>query len=234
MYWLLEAPFILKVEMAEAKRWLRHIAASVADVVDEEVSEPIRVLRLPGSFNFKYDPPRPVTTILYEPRRVYSLDQIRGAWGEPEICETESKPFAVQDTIAKGGRHTELYKFLRSQKARNVPLDVALVGCHALNELQCKPPIARKELDDYLRRVWGQADAHEFGKHLDDVPPDEGKLTFASFTDIKRKHPEHLFGKRLYRGSPTLLVGEGAVGKGFILADIAASPRTSASRGDQI
>ena len=45
-YWILKRPFYLQREMAEAKRWLRHIAASVADVVDETVSEPARVLRI--------------------------------------------------------------------------------------------------------------------------------------------------------------------------------------------
>ena len=85
-YWILKQPFYLKKEMAEAKRWLRHIAASVADVVDEEVSEPARVLRIPGSYNFKkeYGEPRLVTLILHEPGRVYSLDNIREAFGEPE------------------------------------------------------------------------------------------------------------------------------------------------------
>ena len=63
VYWMLKQPFYLKKEMAEAKRWLRHIAASVADVVDESVSEPARVLRIPGSYNYKYDPPRPVTSL---------------------------------------------------------------------------------------------------------------------------------------------------------------------------
>ena len=63
VYWMLKQPFYLRKEMTEARRWLRHIAASVADVVDESVSEPARVLRIPGSYNYKYDPPRPVTTL---------------------------------------------------------------------------------------------------------------------------------------------------------------------------
>ena len=62
-YWILKQPFYLKKEMADAKRWLRHIASSVADVVDETVSEPARVLRIPGGYNFKeeYGEPRLVT-----------------------------------------------------------------------------------------------------------------------------------------------------------------------------
>ena len=62
-YWLLTQPLYLKRELSAAKRWLRHVATSVADVVDEAVSEPARVLRIPGSLNFKYDPPRPVTLL---------------------------------------------------------------------------------------------------------------------------------------------------------------------------
>lgn len=70
-YWKLRTPFYLKTETADAKRWLRHIAASVADVVDEAVSEPARVLRIPGSKNFKreYGEPRLVTLQRPEPEQ---------------------------------------------------------------------------------------------------------------------------------------------------------------------
>ena len=62
-YWILTQPFYLKKEMPAAKRWLRHVASTVADVVDESVSEPARVLRIPGGYNFKkkYGEPRLVT-----------------------------------------------------------------------------------------------------------------------------------------------------------------------------
>lgn len=63
-YWLLSYPIFLQGTggMAKAKKLLKHLAASVASVVDESVSEPARVLRIPGSFNFKkhYETPRPV------------------------------------------------------------------------------------------------------------------------------------------------------------------------------
>ena len=70
--------------------------------------------------------------------------------------------FTVPETIPKGDRHTVVYWFLRSQKARDVPLDVALAGCHALNKTKCNPPIEQQELDTYLRRVWDQEDGSEF------------------------------------------------------------------------
>ena len=165
-YWILHASsvFYLKRELPAAKLWLRHIASSVADVVDESVSEPARVLRIPGSYNFKYDPPRLVTLSLHTDQ-VYALTDIQKAWGEPktpEASKSESSTFTVPKTIPQGDRHTLLYRFLRSQKARDVPLDVALVGCHALNEEKCEPPIARAELEGYLRRVWEQANTPDF------------------------------------------------------------------------
>ena len=83
------------------------------------------------------------------------------AFGQPKQA-TERKTFEVPETVTKGDRHNMLYRFARSQKARNVSLDVALVGCHAMNEQQCEPPIEKRELDSYLRRVWEQADTLEF------------------------------------------------------------------------
>lgn len=61
-YWPLESPIYLQTSggMARAKSLLRRMAKTVAEVVDEQVSEPARVLRIPGSLNFKYDPPLPV------------------------------------------------------------------------------------------------------------------------------------------------------------------------------
>lgn len=61
-YWLLRQPFDLQRDYTGAQAILRRLANSIADVVDVSVSEPARVLRIPGSFNFKkeYAQPRPV------------------------------------------------------------------------------------------------------------------------------------------------------------------------------
>jgi hypothetical protein len=66
-YWILSLPIQLQHDggMATAKSYLKRLAQSVAGIVDESVSEPARVLRIPGSFNFKkvYPQPLPVTLI---------------------------------------------------------------------------------------------------------------------------------------------------------------------------
>jgi hypothetical protein len=62
-YWLLRQPLNLQNGGYQgARSILRRLAKSVADVVDESVSEPARILRIPGSLNFKkeYGEPRAV------------------------------------------------------------------------------------------------------------------------------------------------------------------------------
>ena len=239
-YWKLEEPIHLKAKdgLKTAKAQLRHLASSVADVVDESVSEPARVLRIPGSTNFKKEYGEPRTVSLEScSGRVYTLKQFQEAIGKPPTVAAPTG-YSAPDTIAQGDRHDALYRLLRSQKARNVNKEVAIDGCHSMNKHQCKPPIETKSLDAYLRRVWDQPDDPEFAKHkadgearLYETPPPEGAsrrhtVEAVPFTEINSSMPDHIFGRRFFRGSTTLLVGEGAVGKGFQLADIAAGATT--------
>lgn len=61
VYWLLSRPLELKTKdgLAQARRLLKSVATH-ADVVDKSVSEPARILRIPGTLNYKYDPPQHV------------------------------------------------------------------------------------------------------------------------------------------------------------------------------
>ena len=104
VYWVLRQPFYLRKEMAEAKRWLRHIAASVADVVDEEVSETgtcaahSRVKKLEGRIwrTTSGDP------AVIAPR-TYSIDELTTAFGEPAAApeKVNGSGFNVPETIRR-------------------------------------------------------------------------------------------------------------------------------------
>ncbi len=52
-YWLLRTPIDLQRDYRSAQSILRRVAKAVADIVDVGVSEPARVLRVPGSFYLK-------------------------------------------------------------------------------------------------------------------------------------------------------------------------------------
>lgn len=68
-YWVLDDPIYLQIAggLKRSKLLLRQLASKVADVVDETVSEPVRVLRIPGSYNFKKD---------YELPRLVCLEEV--------------------------------------------------------------------------------------------------------------------------------------------------------------
>src|SRR5689334_8364478 len=78
VYWLLREPLQLQNEhdRTQAKSLLRRLAALLhADPVS---AEPAHILRLPGTSNYKYDPPRPVVLELCEPTRQYNVSE----WGD--------------------------------------------------------------------------------------------------------------------------------------------------------
>jgi len=58
VYWFLVEPFALPTDGACAKALLRKLA--IALQADITAAEPARILRVPATFNYKYDPPRPV------------------------------------------------------------------------------------------------------------------------------------------------------------------------------
>jgi hypothetical protein len=57
-YWLLAEPMDLQARAAECKKLLRSIARAIG--ADLSSAEPAHILRVPQSFNYKYDPPREI------------------------------------------------------------------------------------------------------------------------------------------------------------------------------
>lgn len=58
VYWLLREPMDLQADAAHAKSLLRRLAVALGG--DLGAAEPARVLRVPGTLNLKYNPPRSV------------------------------------------------------------------------------------------------------------------------------------------------------------------------------
>jgi hypothetical protein len=67
VYWLLREP----VAATAGAAWLRRLAATMGS--DSAATDEARILRVPGTFNHKYSPPRPVTIELFESARRYAL-----------------------------------------------------------------------------------------------------------------------------------------------------------------
>ena len=122
-YWLLAEPVILsddatRRDWAEIQRWwVRHVGA------DPSACDLARVLRVPGTRNGKYDPPRPVRFIRCELDRPYdnqklmryildarTADLEREPAGEPALA----RPSAGESPIERYNRETNIRDLLRA------------------------------------------------------------------------------------------------------------------------
>lgn len=84
-YWLLDTPMPLPNEAARATALLRRLITYLGgDLAAKDVA---RILRVPDTLNWKYDPPRQVTTEVFEPTRRYTLDTL-DEWLPQEIAPT--------------------------------------------------------------------------------------------------------------------------------------------------
>lgn len=73
-YWLLKEPWVLESDEARAaaelvqRSWVQNVIGA-----DPAVHDLVRILRIPGTLNFKYDPPRPVRFLSCNLARLYAL-----------------------------------------------------------------------------------------------------------------------------------------------------------------
>ena len=75
-YWLLDVPFLLDSDSARERAkalqraWVKKVGG------DDAAKDLARVLRVPGTLNLKYDPPRPVKFLFSDFERLYQLDDL--------------------------------------------------------------------------------------------------------------------------------------------------------------
>jgi hypothetical protein len=172
-YWLLDEPLSLSdaQEVARATDIMRRLAAAFPAVADESVSEPARVLRLPGTRNFKYPHAPEVTLDICEPERRYTLADVcehipavaplrpwkSGGGASLRPGDAAQGTFCLPESIAPGDRHTTMFALLRSQQVRGLSFEAAYASCAIENTNRSEVPIEDAELERFLRRAWGTA-----------------------------------------------------------------------------
>lgn len=76
-YWLLKEPWRLDTDDARAaaelvqRAWVQQVIGA-----DAAVHDLVRILRIPGTLNFKYDPPRPVQFLACDLARLYTIQAL--------------------------------------------------------------------------------------------------------------------------------------------------------------
>lgn len=153
LYWLLREPMDLTAEAARAKDLLRRLAIDLGG--DLGSAEPARILRLPGSSNHKYMPPRPVVLTHLDSSLRYNPNDFDSLLPAAEPYRDSRQPgFAVPETIAEGTRNSTLYKLGRSLKARGLSEPEILATLIIVNAQRCQPSSLG---DDEVRALAHQA-----------------------------------------------------------------------------
>lgn len=164
VYWLTREPLDLQIEAAKTKSLLRRLALVLGG--DLASAEPARILRLPGSFNHKYDPPQRVLIEQFEPERAYNpcdFDDLPSP--EPEPQNGNGRGFTVGERIREGERNDTLYRLARSLKARGLSEAAILAALQTENGQKCDPPLSDAEVERIAANAFGQADRPDFERN---------------------------------------------------------------------
>lgn len=168
VYWMLREPMLLQdpAECALAKSLLRRLARYLgADLVS---AEPAHCLRLPGTLNPKYDPPRQalIDHLADEPELQYQpadFDELLPP--EPAESAGTTETFTAPESILDGQRNITLYKLTRALKAKGLDGESIRVALHAENRRKCRPPLPDEEVDQIVTHAWTQPDREGFAPH---------------------------------------------------------------------
>jgi hypothetical protein len=105
LYWFLEER---TNDVGRVERILKGFCPRLKS--DPSATDISRVLRVPGTKNFKYDPPRTVKIVSFEPDRLYSLEDFK-EWELPEEPSEETLP-------ADGDEKIDLKAYLKQYRVQ--------------------------------------------------------------------------------------------------------------------
>jgi len=168
-YWAMREPFTLPTEAPAAYALLKRLARHFDG--DPAVAEPARMLRLPGTANHKYMPPRPVTIETVDPARRYDPSEF-DEWLPALPSSTKPngssghQPFVAPERIVDGERNTTLYRTDRVLRARGLSREAVAAALAEENETKCVPPLPSAEVAAIAAHVSAQADTPGFAADI--------------------------------------------------------------------
>lgn len=165
VYWLLNEPLHLQdqADCQQARSYLPRLATHFhGDLV---AAEPAHILRVPGTLNFKYTPPRLVVIETFEPSRIYDLTDFDDLLLEESSANGNGTHSGCSVNgnaqVGEGGRNDFLYRNARSFHAKGSSEAEIFEFLLALNN-RCTSPLEIKEIKDIAHNAATQADRIDF------------------------------------------------------------------------
>lgn len=158
-YWLLAEPLDVQADAALIRDTLERLAVKFN--ADPSVTDPSRVLRVPGTLNHKFTPPRPVVLEHFAPERRIPIDDLR-EYLPPRpaspTAPTSGGRFGLPETLAPGERYIHLFRLARSEKARGLGSTEVRALLEGVNRERCVPPHPPAELDRIVANAFEAPD----------------------------------------------------------------------------
>ena len=84
--------------------------------------------------------------------------------GSVRLVAADGAPYAIPDTVVAGERTAELFRFLRSCKAKRMDPDMARSAIQLFNDTRCEPPKSEAWIRSWFGRAWNHVDRAEFNE----------------------------------------------------------------------
>ena len=132
-YWLLREPFLLATD-EDRERARKAQAAWVGYTKGDNAAKDLaRILRIPGTRNYKYDPSRPVTIIDADFQRLYALADLEAAADPGTLRVREPITLAAKPTITLRTADDDSPLDNGATPARLLDMALGRVGTHGRN-----------------------------------------------------------------------------------------------------
>jgi Primase C terminal 1 (PriCT-1) len=149
-YFLLEKPADGPEELQRAELIMRRLAAGLRS---DPVHDRSRILRVPGTYNWKYGEPRPVVMERFDPDLRYGLEkleEIAGAlagdvFDDVDKADTVSRD-VLRGPIRYGRRNVTLASVAGSLRDRGLDAETICIVLLEVNQRRCEPPLAEAEV----------------------------------------------------------------------------------------
>jgi hypothetical protein len=152
LYFLLEKPADGPEELQRAELVMRRMAAGLTS---DPVHDRSRILRVPGTCNWKYGEPRPVVMERFDPDLRYGLEEVEemaealpGVAGVGDDVHHVGKVSrdVLSGPIWDGQRNVTLASVAGSLRDRGLDAETICIVLLEVNQRRCEPPLAEAEV----------------------------------------------------------------------------------------
>lgn len=205
---------------------LQRLATPSGWVVDP-TAELARVLRLPGTTNWKIEgDPRPVT-LIYDQGLRYPAAELVERWAHLVPDARQGPAPLLPERITAGKRTDSVASLAGTMRRRNVVESAALVAALEHNRKVCDPPLPDDKVEETVQGIYQRyAPAEVPRTPVNGVngkaPRDRGQVKLTPAASIAPEPIRFIWEPGIVGGGLTLLAGDPGMGKGLIVTAITA------------